>query len=453
MPILGTEPYIHADLGQQRAVAPVGYSIDGGYTNPNLYHLQLADLATVWSYTVPADTKTTVAAINVLANPHALQGVTNFDHARDGIVRRGAIVTLSVGGSPVMELEARMCGGLEADLFSTNARQYPSAADGAAQSKFEFGDGIQFTTGQSLTASAAVMDPGHTVPGIHPQVHHLLLTGRNTASGAPVTYRATCRPVLDGTVAFTWDGDASLVVGADGFTLLSAALRSDCGDNVVAWCNVLVLNDAPLMAVGHFVAAGGHSIEPQHIPLWGAELYPGDRLELRSMLGPDLGQVISVAMAAVEESMAGGAAPTIALVSPAEGAIAADDALVIDVTADDALALVTIFVALGDSPVLVPVYVAGVWQAGFTASSSAAITGGTRFTIRRSGGWPAGTVQTSAHAVAGGPLTSASWAWTAAGEAEPPELPLPVELAAELAEVDHVTAALARLPQQYRGDL
>lgn len=453
MPLLGSEPYIHTDLGQQRAIAPVGYSIDGGYINAQLYHLQLADLATVWSYTVPADTKTTVAAINVLANPHALQGVTNFDHTRDGIARRGAIVTLSVGGSPVLELEARMTGGLETDLFSTSARQYANAADGGATLKFEFGDGIQFTTGQTLTASAAVIDPGHTVPGIHPQVHHLLLTGRNTATGAPATYRATCRPVLDGTVAFSWEGGASLVIGADGFTLLSAALRSDCADNVVSWCNVLVLNDQPLMAVGHFVSAGGHSIEPQHIPLWGTELYPGDRLELRSGLGPDLGQVISVAMAAVEESLAGGEAPTIALVSPAEGAIAADDALVIDVTADDALALVTLLVALGDDPVLAPAYLAGAWQAGFTASTSATITGGTRFTIRRSGGWPAGTVQTSAHAVAGGALASASWTWTAAGEAEAPALPLPVELATELAEVDHVTAALARLPQQYRGDL
>jgi hypothetical protein len=175
-------------------------------------------------------------------------------------------------------------------------------------------------------------------------------------------------------------------------------------------------------------------------------------LELRAMLGPDIGQVINVAMAAVEESMAGGAAPTLALVSPAEGAIAADDALVIDVTADDALTLVALHAALGDSPVLEPVYLGGAWQAGYTASSAAAITGGMRFTLLRSGGWPAGAVQTSAHAVAGGPLTSASWSWTAAGEAEPPALPLPVVLADDLAEVDHAAAALARLPQQYRGD-
>jgi hypothetical protein len=452
VPLLGDAPYTHTDLGQQRACDPVGFS--SSTTPPSqLHHVAYDDLAAVWSYTVPADVKTTVAAINVGAYLGTIATNTNFQHVRDGRVERGAIVTLSVDGNAVLEMEARMVGMIEEGPIATTAKQYaPARDDGACPLKFDFGDGLQLTAGQDLAAAAAVVNPSGTLPGIFPQVHHLRLWGKRTDTGAPLHYDAVCRPSADGIVAFTWSGQAQQEVGAGGFTVLGASLRSECVDNVVSWYNVLMLNEQPLAFVGHFTSSGGSNIEPQHIPLWGLELYPGDRLELRAMLGPDIGQVINVAMAAVEESMAGGAAPTIALVSPAEGAIAADDALVIDVTADDTLALVTLHVALGDSPVAVPVYLSGAWQAGFTASSAAAITGGLRFTIRRSGGWPAGAVQTSAHAVAGGELASDAWAWAVAGEAELPALPLPV-VHDELAEVDHTAAALARLPQQYRGDL
>lgn len=304
-PFFGSGPFTHYDLGDQGAVEGYGWAIGyWGYISNGETRRDI-DLTEVWSYTVPDHTKMTAQALNVMASMPTVIGGTLFNTTRVGLAYRGGILTISVDASVVYEVEARKSGWYEA--VASTGSQYSQAKHGDGSIfNLEFGDGIQLTAGQSLTASLNVTNLSLTVDGIRPQVHKVRFFGRRTDTGAFWQTFAVIRPGTHGTVALLWDTNTNLsatsyTVPAGGVTILGANIRGDCGDFMVMGVNLLLLNDVYIGSCGFAFRQGGSNLSPHTFFLGGAELYPGDRLSLRACLGPDLGQTISAVLVGKEE--------------------------------------------------------------------------------------------------------------------------------------------------------
>jgi hypothetical protein len=305
-PFLGTGPFVHTDLGKAGPADPIGYFLTTFLAQGETVRHQA--FTRLWQYTVPVGKRVTLEAINFHYSLIAISGSAINNPVRSGNVWREAVTSLLVDGNTVLAYEGRSAGSWEGGGATVTGITQSNARDADCLTKLYFGDGIQFTNGQVFTATAVIENLAHTVDGIHPQVHRIRMFGKNTASGAPVFIEAVVRPSIYGTVTYSWNGDetaTSYTVGANGFTLLSVAFRTDIGLEWIASShNNLYLNDQVLVEMGPFMQGSGNNVESFTIPLYGAELIEGDILELRGAPGVDCGQVISASLVGAVTSLA-----------------------------------------------------------------------------------------------------------------------------------------------------
>lgn len=297
-PFFGSGPFRHTDLGQAGPSEPYFWSLGAGYVGVGgaSERPSASGFPLLWSYEVPDGMKMRAQALVVHASHRVVIGATNFIHARRGDVLRSGIISLKVDGAAVFEMEGRGVGQWEQDSSATPI-QYTLCADADLQTKIDLHDGVQFTAGQDLTVEADIDDPSHTIEGAWLSVARLRLWGKNTGSGAFVSVEATLRaPFYGNDQLFHWNADEAVTsyeVPAGGFTWMGGALRVEVGDFLMSHNNLVYLNENLIQVIGPLNSASGLTLDPITIPLGGADLYPGDRLELRGSPGPDFGQTIS----------------------------------------------------------------------------------------------------------------------------------------------------------------
>lgn len=306
-PFFGSGPFRHTDLGD---CGPTEVGIwDLGVTYSGFNALSTRYLPSayplLWHYEVPEGKKTRVQGVVIHGSHRIPIGLTNFTHSRNGEVFRSGILSLKVDGAAVFEVEGR--GSCLWETTGSTAAQYALCNDADLQTKISMLVGVDFTAGQDLTVEADIADPAHTVEGGWLSVAKLRLWGKNTGSGAFMSLDATLRGPFHGNdQLFHWNGDETVTsyeVPAGGFTWMGAALRVEVGDVLISHNNFFYLNEQLLTVIGPLNTASGMTLEPLTIPV-GADIYPGDRLELRGSPGPDFGQVLSVHMTGVETSLA-----------------------------------------------------------------------------------------------------------------------------------------------------
>lgn len=247
----------------------------------------------LWSYTVPVDTKVEVNSITVKTHvPGLATEGTLFDYARSQGYRRLGEISLVVDASTVATTQLRAHGdweGISVNLYRTNTMA----------EVVSWGDGLVVTAGSTIAFSGDVYDQGMsgTVWG---QVWRATLFYIDSATTLPATLRGFLRPDANGVQSFILDGGTTeITVDAD-MTLLSMAVTCDVQSDwvAVAFCN-LRLNGEVLVELGNLTGTLKEALI-YTLPLWGAELYPGDTLELQGSPWCDAGHSVSVLLNGVE---------------------------------------------------------------------------------------------------------------------------------------------------------
>lgn len=295
MTVLSGGVYHHTDPGKQGASAPSWYSIQAGFVPQSARNIAEPN-QTVWSYTVPVDTKTTVQSLMIYGSPPAAMGSILNQTIR--FQRRPlARVTWLVDAAAVCLVELWSLADAETPV--NDMAEKPSLLE---HSMWSFGDGVQFTAGQVFTATVAPYDHALTDGIVHGQAHRLRLWGKRTDTGAFMSIKAVAYPADLTTASLTWnDLTTTYTVPAGGFTLLGAAWGVEVLMDYTLMLNGnLRLNGVPIMDIGPLCAMASQNPQPLNVPLWDVELYPGDVLELQGSCMGACNQAITVLLTGEE---------------------------------------------------------------------------------------------------------------------------------------------------------
>lgn len=321
MPFIGPAVFRHTDPSKTgfRAARPWS-SQDVGISGYQVNARQ--ENQVLWSYEVPADTKLAVNSLTIKANvPGLALSQTLFSYVRSAGMSRMGILELHFNGSAVLVAECRANGDWEGIV----ANGYPSLITMSVD-PLVWGDGIEVGAGDEIEAFFTPYDPG----GFNGNVYGMAIRGhihaKVTATGEPFFLEFnTLGPTDFSTYTMRINGADlySPPSGAEAITMLGMSITADVQSDWVAAAFVnLRLNGEVIAELGNLT---GHPKQDllYTLPLWGAELYPGDLLELQGSPWCAAGQAISVALNGVTTSIGAVAVtePSFTNVSPTSGTV------------------------------------------------------------------------------------------------------------------------------------
>lgn len=400
-PFFGSGPWRNEHPGQDG----MGDSNYSGSSAPQEYALSVTrdaenSAVVLWSYTVPVDTKLTAEALNIIVSPGGTWGLFSGTAAPYDPLGE---VSLKVDGAEFFLQRVRRRGLHEVITGGTNigansAQDLKSLPDGS----LGFGDGIQLTSGQVLTAvftAAAPLNITGSTGSVLPGVARIAVFAKNTATGAIQILRGHVRIRDTGQV----ETFLSHTVGAQGLTILRVVVCADGNQpsHVCRWVflrlNGEIIHEfLDIHATARCASRQGENLGGTlSVPLWGAELVAGDKLELIGNPQTDAGGTISCALAGPLVTtliIPDAEAPTITNVAPTPGTELATRTTPVTFTVEDVdpgLRTVLITLRYANAPGTFVVHDGDVFRYPFDSSASVreATDDGYNFTVLPRGGW------------------------------------------------------------------